>query len=465
MAVRLDLPDIQGLFARGYSKHPHARFTIFTAARTATGGALLDWLIPRVTTAAPFSGNVAMQVAFTASGLRWLGLPDQVVAGFPAEFIQGMTNANRSRFLGDVGESDPRHWEWGGPGQPQVDGILMLYATDQGLLEGQQRELRSRLADNGITDLTELLALERGDSEPFGFHDGISQPVIAGLPKAAGARQAMAAGEFVLGYPNARGQLADSPLLPASDDPMRLLLPDPADSGAVDLGRNGTYLVFRQLEQDVEGFWRFLDAATRRADGSEDPAARIALAAKMVGRWPSGAPLVKAPDRDAPALSDDNDFTYRDDLPGMACPIGAHIRRANPRDSLPSGLATSLTTSGLHRLLRRARSYGPATDGPTGTGLYFMCLAANLSRQFEFVQHTWLNNATFNGLYDDADPLTGNRCSASAAFTVQARPVRRRHQGLPQFVRIRGGAYFFLPGISALRYLAQLRRTDRRTPA
>ena len=455
MALRLDLPDIQGLFARGYSKHPHARFTIFTAATPATGGALLNWLIPRVTTAAPFSGDVAMQVAFTASGLRWLGLPDQVVAGFPAEFIEGMTNANRSRFLGDVGESDPRHWVWGGPGQPQVDGILLLYATDQGLLEDQQQELRSRLADNGITGVTELAALERGDAEPFGFHDGISQPVIAGLPKAVGARRAVAAGEFVLGYPNARGQVADSPLLPASDDPTRLLLPDPAGSGAVDLGRNGSYLVFRQLEQDVEGFWRFLDAATRRADGSGDPAARIALAAKMVGRWPSGAPLVKAPDQDVPALGDDNDFTYRDDLPGTACPIGAHIRRANPRDSLPSGFATSLATSGLHRLLRRARSYGPAAGGPTGTGLYFMCLAANLSRQFEFVQHTWLNNATFNGLYDDADPLTGNRCSASAAFTAQARPVRRRYRGLPQFVRTRGGAYFFLPGISALRYLAQ----------
>jgi len=458
MAVRLDLPDIQGLFARGYSKHPHARFTVFTAPRPASGGALLDWLIPQVTAAAPFSGDVALQVAFTASGLRWLGLPDRVVAGFPAEFIQGMTNTNRSRFLGDVGESDPCRWSWGGPGQPPVDGIVMLYATDQGVLTGRQQELRARLADNGISAVTELPALERRDSEPFGFHDGISQPVIAGLPKAVGARQAVAAGEFVLGYPNARGQLPDSPLLPASADPLRLLLPDPAGSGAVDFGRNGSYLVVRQLEQDVDGFWRFLDAATRRADGSEDPTARTALAAKMVGRWPSGAPLVKAPGQDAPALSDDNDFTYRDDLPGLACPVGAHIRRANPRDSLPSGSATSLTTSGLHRLLRRARSYGPAADGPSGTGLYFMCLTADLSRQFEFVQHTWLNNATFNGLYDDADPLTGNRCSAGAAFTVQARPVRRRYPGLPRFVRARGGAYFFLPGLSALRYLAQLNK-------
>jgi Dyp-type peroxidase family len=260
------------------------------------------------------------------------------------------------------------------------------------------------------------------------------------------------AGEFILGYPNARGQLTGRPLMPASEDPRRLLLPDPTGSGAVDFGRNGTYLVFRQLEQDVEGFWRFVDAATKRADGSQDPSYRAALAAKMVGRWPSGAPLVKAPDHDAPALADDNDFAYRDDARGLACPIGAHIRRANPRDSLGPEPAASLDATDRHRLLRRARSYGPAG----GTGLYFICLAGDLARQFEFVQHTWLNSATFNGLYDDADPLTGSRHPVGATFTVPARPVRRRYRGLPQFVRTRGGAYFFLPGVSAVRYLAQL---------
>jgi Dyp-type peroxidase family len=182
----------------------------------------------------------------------------------------------------------------------------------------------------------------------------------------------------------------------------------------------------------------------------------------MVGRWPSGAPLVKAPDHDAPALADDNDFAYRDDPGGLACPIGAHIRRANPRDSLGPEPTASLDASDRHRLLRRARSYGPAGDGTRSagseTGLYFICLAADLARQFEFVQHTWLNNATFNGLYDDADPLTGTHHPAGATFTVPARPVRHRYRGLPQFVRTRGGAYFFLPGVSAVRYLAQLGR-------
>jgi len=452
MAVRLDLGDIQGLFARGYREHRYAQFTVFSIGEAPAGRGLLEWLLPHIATAAPFSGDVALQVAFTASGLRQLGLPDHVVTGFAAEFRQGMTNPNRSRFLGDTEESDPRGWAWGGPDGPPADGLLMLYATGPALLERWQAELRRQLGKAGVTGTTELPARELGDTEPFGFHDGISQPIIAGLPKAARAMRTVPAGEFILGYPNARGQLTGRPLMPASEDPRRLLLPDPTGSGAVDFGRNGTYLVFRQLEQDVEGFWQFMDAATRRPDGSQDSSDRAALAAKMVGRWPSGAPLVKAPDHDTPALADDNDFAYRDDARGLACPIGAHIRRANPRDSLAPGPAASLDASDRHRLLRRARSYGPAG----GTGLYFICLAGDLARQFEFVQHTWLNSATFNGLYDDADPLTGSRHPVGATFTVPARPVRRRYRGLPLFVRTRGGAYFFLPGVSAVRYLAQL---------
>jgi Dyp-type peroxidase family len=454
MTVQLDLRDIQGLFARGYRQHPYARFTVFTLDGPPAGRALLQWLLPRITAAAPFSGEVALQVAFTASGLRQLGLPDHVMTGFSAEFRQGMINSNRSRFLGDTASSDPRGWAWGGPAGPAADAVVMLYATGPDLLERWQAELRQQLGRHGASGVTELPAQKLGDTEPFGFHDGISQPIIAGLPRATRATRPMAAGEFVLGYPNGRGQLTSRPLVPASEDPMRLLLPDPAGSGAADFGRDGTYLVFRQLEQDVDGFWRFVDQAAGGAGGPADPAERAAFAAKMVGRWPSGAPLVKAPDQDAVALADDNDFAYRDDPRGLACPIGAHIRRANPRDSLGSDPADSLRTSDRHRLLRRARSYDLGRDG--GTGLYFICLAGDLGRQFEFVQHTWLNDATFNGLYDDTDPLTGNRDPAGATFTVPARPVRRRYRGLPQFVRTRGGAYFFLPGISAVRYLAQL---------
>ena len=486
MAINLDLDDIQGLIARGYRDLPHARFTIFAAHDAAAGRALLSWLLPRVTRAGRFAGNSALHLAYTPAGLRRLGLAESVIAGFSPQFSEGMTGPNRSRFLGDVGESDPHYWAWGGPQDPPVDGLILLYADSPEVLDARQAELARRLDGLAIRQVTVLDTLELGNNEPFGFHDGISQPVIQGLPKASGDARAgtpggrvVPAGEFVLGYPNAYGQLTSRPLLLAADDPRCLLPRDAAGSGAADLGRNGCYLVMRQLEQDVDGFWRYAAQATQRPDGSDDPGARTALAAKMVGRWPSGAPLVETPDRDDPRLGDHNDFGYyRTDPLGLACPVGAHIRRMNPRDSLDPqpGTEASLAVNDGHRLLRRGRSYGPGDGAPTAagngnhakrtarddvspsreTGLYFICLAASLIRQFEFVQHTWLNNPTFHGLYDDTDPLIGARHPRGATFTVPARPVRRRYRDLPQFVRTRGGAYFFLPGVSALRYLEQL---------
>ncbi len=487
MPVNLELDDIQGLLARGYRGLPRARFTIFTAPGAAASHALLSWLLPQVTAARRFGADSALHVAYTAAGLRRLGLPGSAIAGFTAEFISGMTGPDRSRFLGDVEESDPRCWAWGGPQDPPVDGVILLYAASPEVLDARQGELATRLGEMGIRQVTVLDTRELGNNEPFGFHDGISQPIIEGLPKASGSAPAgtpggriIPAGEFVLGYPNAYGQLTDRPLLPPAADPRRLLPRDPAGSGAADLGRNGCYLVMRQLEQDVDGFWRYAGEAARRPGGDADPDARTALAAKMVGRWPSGAPLVETPDRDDPRRADDNAFGYyRTDPLGLACPLGAHIRRMNPRDSLDPGPGTdaSLAVNDGHRLLRRARSYGPGnSDGAAGasneiqagrplpgevaprreTGLHFICLVASLTRQFEFVQHTWLNNPTFNGLYGDDDPLAGNRHPRGATFTVPASPVRHRYRGLPQFVRTRGGAYFFLPGIAALRYLDQL---------
>jgi Dyp-type peroxidase family len=488
VAVNLEFDDIQGLIARGYSTLPYARFTIFTTEDAGAAHALLSWLLPRITPAGRFTGDSALHVAYTPAGLRRLGLPESVLAGFSPQFRSGMTDPDRRRFLGDVGESDPHCWAWGGPQEPPVHGLVLLYARSPEVLGARQAELAARLGAADIRQVTVLDTLEAGNNEPFGFHDGISQPIIDGLPKASGSAPAgtpggrvIPAGEFVLGYLNVYGQLTDRPLLPAADDPRRLLPRDPAGSGAADLGRNGCYLVMRQLEQDVDGFWRYAGQTTRRPDGSADPQARTALAAKMVGRWPSGAPLVETPDRDDPRLGGDNDFGYyRTDPLGLACPLGAHIRRVNPRDSLDPqpGTDASLAVNDGHRLLRRGRSYGPGASGstpsaagndshairladtdvaaPSGTGLHFICLVASLIRQFEFVQHTWLNNPNFHGLYDDTDPLTGSRDPRGATFTRPASPVRRRYRDLPQFVRTRGGAYFFLPGISALRYLDQL---------
>ena len=180
----------------------------------------------------------------------------------------------------------------------------------------------------------------------------------------------------------------------------------------------------------------------------------------MVGRWPSGAPLALAPDADDPSLADANDFAYHDDDPrGVRCPVGSHIRRSNPRDSLDPdpGSDRSFEINRRHRIVRRGREYGPplpleqalAEPDSAERGLHFICLNANIARQFEFVNHTWLNNTKFGELYDDADPFFAPGC-----FTIPTDGVRERVIDVPRFVFVKGGAYFFLPGMAALRSLA-----------
>jgi len=213
---------------------------------------------------------------------------------------------------------------------------------------------------------------------------------------------------------------------------------------------------------------QLVDRATSGADGRSDPEERVRLAARIVGRWPDGEPLVLAPDGPTDAQRPSDEFRYHDlDPDGLRCPLGAHIRRAHPRDMLDPdpGSERSIAIDKRHRLLRRGRGYGvpisaaSALDGGGGDdgerGLHFICMCANIARQFEFVQHTWLNSPKFHGLYDDADPLVG---PAGRSLTLQATPVSRRVKDLPSFVGVRGGAYFFLPGVRALRYLASIAR-------
>jgi Dyp-type peroxidase family len=466
--AKLDLDDIQGIVARGYGKLRAARFLLLAIDNPDAARSWLGTLAGAVTTAMSDRSDTSVNVALTAHGLDRLGLPAEVLAMFGPEFVAGMVEDHRSRLLGDVGESIPEGWRWGGPTTAPIDIVLMLYGTGETELSQLHAEKTAAFAAAGVRIVDTLDTVDVGSGEHFGFNDGISQPLIEGLDKPGRAMDTVRAGEFLLGYENGYGQYTNRPLLPRSADPAGILHRDKTGSDRADLGRNGSYLVFRQLRQDVQGFWRFVDAATRHLDGSSDPAARTWLAAKIVGRWPSGAPLVRAPDRDDPDLSSFNDFAYHAADPyGFRCPIGAHIRRSNPRDSLEPapGSQQSTDLNKLHRLLRRGRDYGPPVpphaqlSGPPDPnagperGLYFICLGANIGRQFEFVQGTWVNSAKFAGLYDDADPLVGSHGSHTSSFTIPARPVRRRIADLPQFVRVRGGAYFFLPGIRALRYL------------
>jgi Dyp-type peroxidase family len=488
-----DLKDIQGIVMSGYGDLHCASYLLL---RVNDGGAARAWLgnlTDQIATGERPQKVTALNVALTHSGLKKLGLDDDTLAAFSRPFIEGMATPHRSRILGDADDNAPANWTWGGDDESRaIDIVLLAFGADEGTLDKLLAGTRAEFEQSGIVELRTLDAGRHDDShEHFGFADGMGQPAIEGtfqVEKAA-ARNVIKAGEFLLGYINDYDKPADSPMVKASRDPHgQLSPPHPVEGDAVatddraqlrDLGLNGTYLVFRQLAQDVERFRHFVDEATRGLEGQLDRAASDRLAAKFVGRWQNGAPLVLSPDADDPALSDADDFGYRDsDAHGFKCPIGSHVRRSNPRDTLGPDGPTALKTANRHRILRRGRSYGhrpkdPRVADTIDRGLLFLCLNTDIERQFEFVQQTWVNNPVFGGLNGEVDPLIGNinktatppadpnqggsaNAKSDAIFTVQADPLRTRVHNLERFVTVKGGAYFFLPSIRALRYLASL---------
>jgi Dyp-type peroxidase family len=452
------------LFA--YKQHPRSRFYLLDLR----GGEPREWLRRAITDVTlgedDKDGKYRFNVAFAASGLRALGLDDQDLGTFQREFVQGMAHPERSNVLGDRYSDDPQYWQWGNAQAP-VDGLAMLYARTAEELEARAAEVEKLLEKFGIGFKKEDAGLSDDGREHFGFTDGLAQPYIRGSGRRRGPGESVVAtGELVLGYPNAYGLITQVP----SAKPRRGTREHPfpvAAGGRVAFGYNGSYLVVRKLQQDVAGFWRYCrDAAL--AEGAPDVAARATLiAARMIGRWPNGVPLVEAPDAERAATADLNDFGFRErDPEGLRCPFGAHIRRANPRDMLGGDAKEGRHDANLHRLVRRGRAYGPKLLGPLPQaddglerGLYFMALNANLRRQFEFVQQTWINNCKFAGLSAERDPLIGKEAfdfddqPVPRLFTVPARPVRQRYEGLAKVVQVRGGEYFFLPGMRALNYL------------
>lgn len=454
----LDRADVQGLVGSGYGRLPEAEFVGVRVDEGAAGRAFLTALLPEVTSTASPRGTSAVNVALTDTGMARLGLPQAARDGFSLEFRAGMVTPTRSAFLGDEGVHAPSTWAWGGPGAPRVDVLVLLYAASRDGLAQLRDRVRRWLEPDGVVEVLALPTSTLTPRDHLGFVDGISQPEVADLHGVrAGADVPL--GEFLLGYPNAYGTRTGRPLLPASADPAGLLprLHGRDGAGRVDFGRNGTYLVVRTLSVDTAAFWDHARRWAQRTGLSAD-----LVAAKLLGRWPNGTSLTVSPDRELDVEPVDNGFRYhRDgDVAGRRCPVASHVRRANPRDSLDPrpGSEASVRVNDRHRLIRRGRQYGPPPDG-TGAadverGLHFVCLNANLARQFEFVQHTWLNNPAFAGLSDSPDPIAGHHPPGTGVFRIPATPVRERRLDLPDFVRVRGGAYFFLPGIRALRHLA-----------
>lgn len=329
--------------------------------------------------------------------------------------------------------------------------------------------------------------------EHFGFRDGISQPVIRGTKRfliRPPVRDVLEPGEFVLGYRNNQGYYPPTASVRAESDPGNRLpvvlqeIPsrfpsfEGANTAARDFGRNGSFLVIRQLQQDIEKFKTFLDEKVQQVDANYPsldqatgtPVTAEWIAAKMMGRWPNGTPLVERPESSmgpfGPKNSEMsyNDFNYgMDDPQGLSCPFGAHIRRANPRDSMQPDDPSQQAITNRHRLLRRGRTYtyrpNPADD-KVEKGLLFTCLCADLDRQFEFVQQTWVNSPSFHGLRDEPDPLVAWH-SKYSSFTIPTISGPVRLGDLQNFVAVRAGGYFFLPSRSALKHLADLAGAKR----
>jgi Dyp-type peroxidase family len=474
----LELDRMQGLIARGYGNLPAAQFIIVRFGDAPAGRAWLREIAAVVTPGSARPERRSVNVAFTYGGLAHLGLSADALDTFSPEFQEGMTTPHRSRILGDHDEGDPANWRWG-VGAAAVHAVLLLYALDDDELAHLRRDEGMRLARHAINVIVDLDTFACHEfREHFGFRDGIAQPIIRGLGRTGPEENTVDPGEFVLGYRNQYERLPGSPTVSqATDVNSRLERVHAEDDFGTasperhDFGRNGTYLVFRQLSQDVEAFWKFVEGMSRDAAGQTQLHDCVALASKMVGRWPNGAPLAVAPEHADPKHANTDDFGYHEhDHFGDRCPVGAHIRRANPRDSLAPDAAASTKVSGRHRLLRRGRTYGKpvapsmdardilAADNFEGErGIHFICLNTDIARQFEFVQHTWINNLKFEGMYHDVDAIAGDHDRKNAGyFTIPAEPVRRRVHGVPRFVHVRGGAYFFLPSINALRYIGDL---------
>ncbi|HEY1270612.1 MAG TPA: peroxidase [Terriglobales bacterium] len=437
----LDLHDIQH-FLLARTPALAARYEFLTFRQSSAGREWLAGLIDKVGTAtsvgAASPDSRWVTLAFTWNGLKALGVEESSLFSFPEEFRQGM--AARAEIIGATGANHPNHWV-GEVASPALHAIAILFARDAAERERCRVEHAKYLSGIGGVELISSLDLEalppyNYPHEHFGYHDRLSHFAIEGTddkPQPGSGKTPIKAGEFFLGY------VDESGLQPA--------LPQPEI-----LSRNGSYLAYVRLQEHVGTFRDFLRKQASTRDEQE------LIAAKLMGRWRSGAPLVLAPTKDDPELGADmqrtNDFDYgKMDPLGYACPVGSHIRRMNPRDTAEN--------MQRRRMIRRGGTYGPplpedAPEDGVERGIAAFIGCASLVRQFEFAMNVWVNDPKFKDLGNERDPFVGTQ-DGTFDMTIPKRPIRKKLAGLPAFTTVRGGAYFFLPGIRALRFLAGTR--------
>jgi deferrochelatase/peroxidase EfeB len=516
----------QGLVVCGFGTLPQGRALLLNIGATdptaANRGAWLTTLeqIAAVTSAQPMEGNAsqATALAFTWTGLQVMGLSEPSLASFLPPFREGMMQEDRLRRLGDR-----RKGEWqqtvikGGPvwsanvpqsaamapkagaydvtrffsetafgGGDIVHAILLLYTPDEAAAAALVKRVEAALLPHDVKVVRRIdlsLQVEKSGvaNEHFGFADGLSQPLPFDASKAVLQNgqpvtspdpiHGVPLGDFLLGYDNGHHEIPPGPVV-AGDEGRKVdrptaagLAPHPKAMGFFDFGLNGSYLVVRELKQDVAAFWQSMDENAKTITSRDpDSSAHVTadwLAERVIGRNRKGQVLCPAgPMALDPTGQPDSNYLFRANDPhGYGCPLGSHVRRANPRDSLaptPDQGPTLLHSANNHRIMRRGRKYGPPIADPrvddgVDRGLLFMCLNTDIARQFEFVQTTWLLNSSFATLFEEVDPLVG----PDGPMTLPEDPLRRMIH-VKTFVQMVGGDYFFLPSLPALRYLALL---------
>ena len=453
---KLNETDIQGFVLRGYNL-PFARHLFVHFDATAKARTFIFRIIPEITTGQHWDHgkpDSTVNIAFTHRGLIALDLPAATLISFPVEFQQSMKD--RAAILGDTGRNDPQYWDevWR---DDRVHAWIGINAVSADALDKRSAELQALMQETG--GVTTLAAQDAASividgqvtaKEHFGFTDGFGNPEYLGVERSSQPGQGkllddgktwapLATGELLLGYADEAGELPVAPIPHL-------------------LASNGTFMVYRKLHQNVATFRRYLDEKGRLYAGGKEK-----LAAKLIGRWRDGTPVELSPDAPNQVIVKDKqknvNFTFGNDLTGSRCPIGAHVRRTNPRDAF--GFNGRLINR--RRVTRRGLPYGPYVpeDQPVQDdgehGIIFMALNASLFRQFEFVQQQWVQYGNDARLGNDKDMLLGNH-TGHDKYVIQGTEDPNNPPficgNLPNFVELRGGDYFFLPSMTALRLIA-----------
>lgn len=421
-----------------------------------------------------------LNVAFTYQGLSLMQVQGLGTATGIAAFKAGM--AQRKSILNDPPQDTWQIMQSGA----DVHGVFILAGASPAEIADIISLQLAPAPGNGWRVVDEQFGQVRPDPvkghEHFGFADGVSQPGIRGvLPDGTALTPSNSAdenqggpgqdllwpGEFVFGYPGQDAKAAE------------FFIKGPDVSPPVAFMKNGAFLVFRRLAQHVPEFHATVKAAAASVAEAPDAPSADLLAAQMVGRWKSGAPVIKAPTADNPALAEGtknvNDFEFTDDREGLLCPWGAHVRKVYPRNDVRHNTKPTETEisqaeafTQTHRMLRRGIAFGPEltereaksghSDQALTRGLLFKCYVTSIEDQFEFVQQQWVDAADFSQPNSGVDPIIGQSPNPSKPFTGAApfskNAANKPKFTFPQFVQMQGGGYFFAPSISALKSLA-----------